>query len=187
MPVEIISDSAYVINGMTQRWYEKWRVNGWRSSSKKDVANRGLWEVLIALAEAREEAGLETVWTHVRGHQGIPGNEAADKLAGAARKLTEQLGVPVEVDPAAPPDAVYVQSRCPRAAERAAMTDEEFWDDVAANLGYPQGPPDDPDLVADLDLGLRGPECPVCGELGACAYDAEGRPLIHATDPEEDE
>lgn len=82
-PVEIISDSAYVINGMTQRWYEKWRVNGWRSSQKKPVANQGLWEALIEAVEAREHA---LVWTHVRGHRGIEGNEAADQLAGRARK-----------------------------------------------------------------------------------------------------
>lgn len=82
-PVEIISDSAYVINGMTARWYEKWRVNGWRSSQKKDVANRGLWEALIELVEAREHS---VTWTHVRGHRGIEGNEAADVLAGEARK-----------------------------------------------------------------------------------------------------
>lgn len=82
-PVEIISDSAYVINGMTERWYEKWRVNGWRSSQKKPVANQGLWEALIAAVESREH---DVVWTHVRGHQGIEGNEAADRLAGDARK-----------------------------------------------------------------------------------------------------
>ena len=82
-PVEIISDSAYVINGMTQRWYEKWRLNGWRSSQKKPVANQSLWEALIEVVEART---LPVFWTHVRGHQGIEGNEAADRLAGRARK-----------------------------------------------------------------------------------------------------
>lgn len=25
--------------------------------------------------------------------------------------------------------------------------------------------------------------CPVCGKQGACAYDAEGRPLIHTDTP----
>ena len=30
----------------------------------------------------------------------------------------------------------------------------------------------------DLETRIATP-CPECGELGACAYDAEGRPMIH--------
>jgi ribonuclease HI len=33
---------------MRKRWYEKWRVNGWRTSDKKAVENRDLWERLLA-------------------------------------------------------------------------------------------------------------------------------------------
>lgn len=65
------------------------------------------------------------------------------------------------------------------------MTDPEYWEDVARALGDqplyqdddPHGDYYDPDPI----LGHPDP-CPTCGELGACAYDAEGRPLIHATD-----
>lgn len=43
--------------------------------------------------------------------------------------------------------------------------------------------PPDPD-----EESLNGPECPVCGETGACGYDAEGRPMIHASyDGDDDE
>lgn len=42
--------------------------------------------------------------------------------------------------------------------------------------------PDEPGLDDD---GLI-PPCPVCGEAGACGYDAEGRPMIHADLMDED-
>jgi hypothetical protein len=66
---------------------------------------------------------------------------------------------------------------CPKADLRDAMPDDEFWADV-----YPQNDPfDDAEPPAVIPLAVE--PCPVCGEQGACAYDAEGRPLIH-TDTE---
>jgi hypothetical protein len=43
--------------------------------------------------------------------------------------------------------------------------------------------PEPPDIDVE-SLGID--PCPVCGEPGACGYDAEGRPLIH-TDWADDE
>lgn len=44
-----------------------------------------------------------------------------------------------------------------------------------------QGPP-------DMDQeSLTSTPCPVCGEVGACGYDAEGRALIHATEVDAEE
>ncbi len=63
---------------------------------------------------------------------------------------------------------------------RDAMTDEEFWAHVLDNL---TGPVDDighPDY--DEPTSLNATPCEECGEVGACAYDSEGRALIHATD-----
>jgi hypothetical protein len=63
---------------------------------------------------------------------------------------------------------------------RDAMTDEEFWQHVADDLTPPQWGDDDagPDLDAAINVGV----CETCGSGGACAYDAEGRPLIHTSD-----
>ena len=78
--VAIYSDSAYVINCFRDRWYERWRKNGWINSQKKPVENRDLWEPLIALALERHDV----TWHKVAGHSGDPLNDRADALARAA-------------------------------------------------------------------------------------------------------
>ena len=35
IPVEIRSDSAYVINCMNKKWYKKWMDNGWLNAKKE--------------------------------------------------------------------------------------------------------------------------------------------------------
>lgn len=74
-------------------------------------------------------------------------------------------------------------SLCPEFDKRAAMTDDEYWDHVSANLGHPQGEPEDYYYDGpDLDVAVSQGTCELCGSEGACAYDAEGRPLIHAVE-----
>ena len=82
--VDLFSDSAYVVNCFRDKWYVRWRQNGWKNAQKKPVENRDLWEALIALAERHE-----VVWHKVAGHSGDPLNERADRLARAA---IEHLG-----------------------------------------------------------------------------------------------
>lgn len=45
--IEIITDSAYVYNCATQRWYDKWEHNGWYTSARSPVANKERWQRLI--------------------------------------------------------------------------------------------------------------------------------------------
>ena len=77
--VAIYSDSAYVINCFRDKWYVRWRKNGWINSQKKPVENRDLWEPLIALAERHD-----VTWHKVAGHSGHEMNDRADALARAA-------------------------------------------------------------------------------------------------------
>jgi ribonuclease HI len=77
--VAIYSDSAYVINCFRDRWYERWRKNGWINSQKKPVDNRDLWEPLIAQVERHD-----VTWHKVAGHSGDPMNDRADTLARSA-------------------------------------------------------------------------------------------------------
>lgn len=73
------SDSAYVVNCFRDRWWERWERNGWIGSGKQAVANRDLWERL--LAETRRH---DVVWVKVRGHAGDALNERVDQLARQA-------------------------------------------------------------------------------------------------------
>jgi len=77
--VAIYSDSAYVVNCFRDKWYERWRKNGWRNSNKKPVENRDLWEALLGEAERHD-----VVWHKVAGHSGHEMNDRADALARSA-------------------------------------------------------------------------------------------------------
>src|SRR5579859_7010229 len=43
--VEVVTDSEYVKNGITQ-WIHGWKRNGWKRSDKKPVLNVDLWQEL---------------------------------------------------------------------------------------------------------------------------------------------
>lgn len=73
--LEIWTDSSYVKNGITE-WIANWKKRGWKTASKKPVANQDLWQQLDALNSAREVS-----WHWVKGHAGHVGNEKADELA----------------------------------------------------------------------------------------------------------
>ena len=76
--VTLHTDSKYVLDGIT-RWVFGWQKNGWKTADKKPVKNGDLW---MALVEAARPHKVEWVW--VRGHDGHPENERADKLASDA-------------------------------------------------------------------------------------------------------
>lgn len=80
-------------------------------------------------------------------------------------------------------------SLCPEIDKRDAMDDGEFWDYVLNGIepGTPQDVNDwEPDEnFYEYEPWNREP-CPECGGHGACAYDQEGRPLIHAVKDHDD-
>ncbi len=77
--VVIHTDSRYVIQGIT-KWVHAWIKNGWITSTKAEVINRDLWEILTALVYERELKN-KIVWQYIPGHSGIPGNERVDEIA----------------------------------------------------------------------------------------------------------
>ena len=78
--ITIITDSAYVKNGVTG-WIRGWKRNGWKTSTNKPVKNIELWQRLDT-AQARHRV----TWEWVKGHAGHPENERADELARAGMK-----------------------------------------------------------------------------------------------------
>ena len=71
----IFTDSNYVKKGITE-WLPSWKKNNWKTSSKKEVKNRKLWEELEELVNRNK-----VDWLWVKGHAGNIENERADFLA----------------------------------------------------------------------------------------------------------
>jgi ribonuclease HI len=85
--VRVVTDSRYVVDGFNAGWLAKWERNNWLTSNKTPVKNMDLWRALKAAASRHQ---VEWQWIH--GHSGHPGNEAADRLAVAARLELEGRG-----------------------------------------------------------------------------------------------
>jgi ribonuclease HI len=76
-PIEVVSDSTYVVNCFRDRWWAGWQARGWVNSKRQPVANRDLWEPLITLVQERGDVSFR--W--VKGHSGDPMNDLVDRLA----------------------------------------------------------------------------------------------------------
>ena len=73
--VVLCSDSQYTLKGLGE-WLPGWIRKGWRTASGSPVLNKELWQVLHKEYSARK---VTLEW--VRGHNGHPENELADRLA----------------------------------------------------------------------------------------------------------
>ncbi|KAI9059681.1 RnaseH-domain-containing protein [Trametes sanguinea] len=74
-PLEIVTDSKYVIQGLTQN-LPGWEDRGWIGLANADVIKN-----VVARLRGRS---APTTFRWVKGHSGVLGNEEADKLASAA-------------------------------------------------------------------------------------------------------
>ncbi|CAN8072385.1 unnamed protein product [Agarophyton chilense] len=81
--VYIYTDSMYTINGMDS-WLPGWRVAKWKTAAGTPVKNKELWLAIDSNRRALLRIGITVKMAWVKGHVGIPGNEAADRLAVAA-------------------------------------------------------------------------------------------------------
>lgn len=114
-PLEVVSDSTYVVNCFKQRWWQGWLARGWINSQKKPVANRDLWEPFIELVRARGDVTFR--W--VKGHAGHEMNDFADQLAvDAAREgAGRAAGLGVATGDGSPPASARPARPAPRAEQ----------------------------------------------------------------------
>ncbi len=78
--VRIVSDSAYVLNGLSS-WIKSWKANGWRrkvGDRWAEVKNLDLWQKLDEL-----KALHDVDFQKIKGHSGHPENERCDEMAVA--------------------------------------------------------------------------------------------------------
>ena len=74
--VSLYSDSAYLVNAITQHWLDGWKRRGWVNAENKPVENRDLWEKLSGLL------ALHNVeFVKVKGHADNVYNNRCDKAA----------------------------------------------------------------------------------------------------------
>ncbi len=77
--VRLHTDSSYLANAFNQNWLRGWQRNGWKTSAKKPVENRDLWEALL-----EESARHRITWIKVKGHADNELNNLVDAAAVAA-------------------------------------------------------------------------------------------------------
>lgn len=75
LPIEIYTDSEYVMKGITE-WISGWQKRNWKTASKKPVLNQDLWRMLLDASE-----GKEIKWHYVAGHSGHTLNDRCDEIA----------------------------------------------------------------------------------------------------------
>ena len=78
--VEVYTDSAYLHNCYSQKWYLSWMKNNWLNSKKQPVANKSLWQLIIPFFENEKVDFFK-----VKGHNNNYWNEYVDSLAVAAK------------------------------------------------------------------------------------------------------
>lgn len=79
-PLLIKTDSSYSISCIRD-WLPKWEKQNWKTGKGTDVKNKELITYLSHLLNERALKGQPVKFQHVHGHQGVVGNEGADRLA----------------------------------------------------------------------------------------------------------
>lgn len=79
--VTVYSDSAYAVDAINKGWIENWQKNDWKTSDKKDVKNRDLWNDLMIKMSKHE-----VKFVKVKGHSDNEFNNRCDLLARTAIK-----------------------------------------------------------------------------------------------------
>ena len=87
------SDSKYVVDGINH-WLHNWKKNDWKNSKKKTISNLQMWKDLDLMLSYGHLKGCFS-FSHVPGHSGDPGNDAADEAArlAASGQMDEQFGI----------------------------------------------------------------------------------------------
>lgn len=63
--INIFSDSSYLVECFTKKWYVKWKQNGWKTSQKTPVENKELWQQILNLIENHSAVNFYRVKGHI--------------------------------------------------------------------------------------------------------------------------
>ena len=73
--INIYSDSSYLVECFTKKWYVKWQSNGWINSQKKPVENKDLW---VSILDSVSKHNVVNFY-RVKGHININNNSEVNK------------------------------------------------------------------------------------------------------------
>jgi ribonuclease HI len=79
--VEIITDSAYVINTINRGLMFVWKQNDWRRKNNDIVKNKKEWEDFYRLTNKFKKANINLTFTKTKSHSNNSMNNKADSLA----------------------------------------------------------------------------------------------------------
>jgi len=102
------TDSKYLIEGYSS-WINKWKKNGWKTSTGKPVQNLDLWQKIdgLRIHEVRME--------FVKGHSGDKYNERVDLIATnyskGINKVKKNKQENIDQDDIAPPEIINLYYR----------------------------------------------------------------------------
>ena len=89
--VVVRTDSTYAIN-VCKVWYGSWRAKGFKTAAGEPVKNLELVHALHGALNPKGQRPRNVRFQGVKGHSGVPGNEAADALASAGLALCGPRG-----------------------------------------------------------------------------------------------
>lgn len=81
IPVDIYSDSSYVVRAINENWLKSWTVKGFKKKKNID-----LWRRYIKVSD-----GMTLNFFWLKGHDGHPENERCDFLAVSAALSSDLL------------------------------------------------------------------------------------------------
>ena len=84
--VVLYSDSRYLVDAFNLGWINDWRLNGWRTASKKPVKNVDLWEQILILTSKHSVSFVKVKW-----HDDNEYNNRCDKIAVLEYKNRQKL------------------------------------------------------------------------------------------------
>lgn len=81
--IDIVSDSAYIVDNVNEGSLKKWSHNGWKTTKGGPVKNKDLWEELLSLIKNNDFEKITFI--KVKGHSGDKFNDHVDKIAVTER------------------------------------------------------------------------------------------------------
>lgn len=90
--IKLYSDSAYLCNCFSNKWYVNWLKNNWKNAKGESVANRDLWELILKLVSFHESVEF----IKVKGHDSNIFNNKCDEMVNDMMDFKERIEIMVE-------------------------------------------------------------------------------------------